>query len=268
MTEPIRHADFPSRFVRPRHVEVWLPPGYVSDSGRRYPVIYMHDGQNLFNPADANFGVTWAVAEAITRLASAGEVSPAIVVGLWSTPLRYAEYRPQRPFDHLSRMTRERLLAPMGGALLSDNYLSFIVNEVKPVIDTTYRTLPDRLHTSVMGSSMGGLISLYASCEYPDIFGGAGCVSSHWPSVEGVIVPYLEDHVPDPATHRIYFDYGTHTLDTLYAPGQAVVDEVMREMGYIEGVNWLTRRFPGAAHFERDWAARVEDPLRFLLADA
>ena len=84
----------------------------------------------------------------------------------------------------------------------------------------TYRTRPGRADTFVMGSSMGGLISLYAICEYPDVFGGAGCVSTHWPAVEGVIVPYLRDRLPDPTTHRLYFDYGTATIDTLYLPIQ------------------------------------------------
>jgi predicted alpha/beta superfamily hydrolase len=268
MSQLERYADFPSRFVLPRHVDVWLPAGYAAAPERRYPVVYMHDGQNLCDPEEANFGVAWAADRALARLAAAGEAPPAILVGLWSTPRRYAEYRPAQPFDVLSAAARDRLLAPMGGDLLSDAYLRFIVEEVKPWVDAGYRTQPGRAATSIMGSSMGGLISLYALCEYPGVFGGAGCVSSHWPAVEGVILPYLRDRLPDPATHRLYFDYGTHTLDALYAPGQAAVDAVMGERGYMEGVNWLTRRFPGAAHFEKDWAERVAVPLRFLLSGA
>jgi predicted alpha/beta superfamily hydrolase len=268
MSQLERYADFPSRFVLPRHVDVWLPAGYAAAPERRYPVVYMHDGQNLCDPEEANFGVAWAADRALARLAAAGEAPPAILVGLWSTPRRYPEYRPARPFDVLSAAARDRLLAPMGDDLLSDAYLRFIVEEVKPWVDAGYRTQPGRAATSIMGSSMGGLISLYALCEYPGVFGGAGCVSSHWPAVEGVILPYLRDRLPDPATHRLYFDYGTHTLDALYAPGQAAVDAIMRERGYTEGVNWLTRRFPGAAHFEKDWAERVAVPLRFLLSGA
>lgn len=262
-----RHADFPSRHVLPRHVDVWLPDDYESQPGRRHPVIYLHDGQNLCDPDEANFGVSWAADAALAKLVAAGEIPPTILVGLWSSPGRWADYRPARPFEGLSPLARQRLGAAPGD-LSSDAYLAFIVEEVKPLIDATYRTLPDRDHTAVMGSSMGGLISLYAVCEYPDVFGGAGCVSSHWPAVEGVIIPYLRERLPDPATHRLYFDYGTTTLDALYAPGQAAVDAVMAERGYTEGVNWLTRRFPGAAHFESDWADRVHIPLRFLLSGA
>lgn len=267
MRKLIRHADFPSRYVVSRHVDVWLPGDYDAAPDRRYPVIYMHDGQNLCDPNDANFGVPWAVDDALDRLVTAGAAPPAILVGLWSVPMRYADYRPARPFEVLTPQTRRRLSAGPEH-LSSDGYLAFIVEEVKPMIDASYRSLPDRAHTFVMGASMGGLISLYAICEYPEVFGGAGCVSSHWPAVEGVINPYLRERLPDPATHRIYYDYGTHTLDALYAPVQAEVDAIMRERGYTDGENWQTQRFEGAAHFEKDWAERVHIPLQFLLQSA
>lgn len=263
-----RHADFSSRFVRPRHVDVWLPPAYEREPDCRFPVVYMHDGQNLFNPADCVFGVPWAVDVAMNRLIDAGEAPPAIIVGLWSTELRNPEYLPAKPFQSLADQTRQRLLAYTGGVTLSDEYLAYIVEEVKPFIDATYRTLPDGRHTAIMGSSRGGLISLYAICEYPEVFGGAGCVSTHWPAVEGIILPYLRERLPEPAAHRIYFDHGTHTLDALYPPLQAVVDPIMRERGFTEGSNWITRPFPGTAHFESDWAERAHIPLRFLLASA
>ena len=170
----------------------------------------MHDGQNCFNAADCGYGVAWEVQHALARLIATGQARPAIIVGVWNIPARRVlEYRPARPFGYLSATARQRILAPMGGAPLSDDYLAFVVHELKPFIDASYRTRPDRDDTFVMGSSMGGLISLYAICEYPDVFGGAGCVSTHWPAVEGVIVPYLRDRLPDPTTHRLYFDYGT-----------------------------------------------------------
>lgn len=268
MSRIVRHPRFASQYVSPRHLDVWLPPGYDTELERRYPVIYMHDGQNLFDAADSNFGVSWAVDQAMLRVIDAGQAPPAIIVGVWNTPLRNPEYLPARLFAGLPARTRERLLAYTGGLLLSDEYLAFLVTEVKPFIDGAYRTQPEPSTTGVMGSSRGGLISLYAIAEYPDVLGGAGCVSTHWPAVEGLILPYLRKHLPDPASHRIYFDYGTHTLDALYTPLQAIVDPVMRERGYVEGSNWVTRAFPGAAHFERDWAERVHIPLRFLLAGA
>lgn len=261
----IRFENFTSRHVPPRHVDVWLPPGYDDGHGR-YPVLYMHDGQNCFNPQEASFGVAWEAQHALERLIATGEARPAIIVGIWNVaPRRWIEYRPARPFDYLSKSTRRKVLAGLGGPPKSDAYLAFIVEELKPHIDGRFRTLPDSGDTAVMGSSMGGLISLYALCEYPDVFGAAGCVSTHWPAVEGVITPYLRDRLPDPASHRLYFDYGTHTLDALYRPLQERVDAVVAAAGYTSGVNWLTRAYPGTGHFELDWQRRVHVPLRFLL---
>jgi predicted alpha/beta superfamily hydrolase len=116
-----------------------------------------------------------------------------------------------------------------------------------------------------MGSSMGGLISAYAMSEYPEIYGGAGCVSTHWPAGDGIVIDYLKAHLPDARTHRFYFDYGTETLDANYEPYQRKMDEVMRNAGYKEGKNWVTKKFVGAEHAERAWSQRVDVPLTFLL---
>jgi pimeloyl-ACP methyl ester carboxylesterase len=248
-------------------VDVWLPPGYEEGATRQYRVLYMHDGQNCFVPEDSAFGVAWEAQNVLARLMATGDVEPAIIVGIWNIEARrLIEYRPARPFLHLTEPARAKVTAGMGGWPESDAYLAFIVQELKPFIDGHYRTLPGRDHTAIMGSSMGGLISLYALCEYPDVFGAAGCVSTHWPAVEGVIVPYLRDRLPDPATHRLYFDFGTETIDALYPPIQRQVDDIMRAAGYAPGENWITRGFPGAKHFEADWRERVHVPLRFLLA--
>ena len=262
----IRLEYFPSRHVAPRHVDIWLPPGYESEPDRRYPVLYMHDGQNCFTDEDAGFGVAWQVQSVLTQLIATAEAGPAIIAGIWSVDAwRLLDYRPARPFGYLSAGARARVLAGMGGPPRADGYLAFIVDELKPLIDARFRTRPDRAHTVTMGSSMGGLISLYALCEYPDVFGGAACVSTHWPAVEGVITPYLRDRLPDPATHRLYFDQGTHTIDNLYRPTQSLVDEAMIAAGYTAGINWLSRDYPGAGHCEADWHERVHIPLRFLL---
>jgi predicted alpha/beta superfamily hydrolase len=155
---------------------------------------------------------------------------------------------------------------PSTGTIDSDAYLAFIVKELKPFIDAHYRTLPGMKNTSIMGSSMGGLISLYAIVEYPQVFGQAACLSTHWPASDGAVIHYVKSRLPDPATHRIYFDYGTRTLDAQYQPYQARMDAAMRARGYVEGSNWITLNFPGAEHSETSWAARVDVPLQFLLA--
>jgi predicted alpha/beta superfamily hydrolase len=261
----VRHENFASKHVAPRHVDVWLPPGYEKDNGKRYPVLYMHDGQNLFDPKLAYTGVDWGVDEALTRLVAEGKARPAIVVGVWNTPKRVAEYMPQRAVESAGAAALAAFRKQFDSEPLADNYLKFLVTELKPFVDANYRTRAGRADTFVMGSSMGGLISLYAAAEYPEVFGGVGAVSTHWPAGDGIVIEYLKRKLPSPKTHRIYYDFGTATLDSQYEPYQRRVDEVMRAAGYREGKNWVTRKFEGAEHNERAWRARVEIPLLFLL---
>lgn len=261
-----RHGDFPSRYVTPRHVDVWCPPADATSPATRYPVLYMPDGQNLFDPALSFIGVDWGMDEAMTRLIWNGQGTGAIVVGIWNSPLRWREYMPHKPLAALrgQRMIA-RFIEQVGGEPLSGPYLKFLVEELKPCIDATYPTLPGRSHTFVMGSSMGGLISLYALIEYPDIFGGAGCLSTHWPAGEEALVDSLGAALPKAGRHRLYFDFGTETLDAAYEPYQRRMDEWVNAAGYAAGYDWLTRRFDGAEHSERAWRARVHIPLAFLL---
>lgn len=250
-----RFEGFPSRFVDARNIDVWLPPGYGLEKSRRYPVVYMHDGQNLFDPQISHIGVDWGVDETMTRLIAEKAIEPAIIVGVWSSPKRVAEYMAAKAVpDSAGRDT-----------LLADRYLEFLVTELKPVIDSAYRTARKRESTFLMGSSRGGVVSAYAVCEYPEIFSGAGCVSTHWVAWDGAALSYLRTHLPDPAGHKFYFDYGTETLDSLYEPYQLRIDAIMADAGYASGRNWVTRKFEGTEHSERSWRERVDIPLRFLL---
>jgi len=260
----IRYPSMHSTHVAPRNVDVWLPPSYARNPAQRYPVLYMHDGQNLFDPATSYGGIDWAVDEVMTNLIEKRAVREAIVVGVWNTPQRREEYMPQRA---VQGMTKIKMAGPDARAvdIISDRYLEFLVAELKPFIDATYRTLPDRAHTYVMGSSMGGLISQYAMSRYPDVFGGAGCVSTHWPAGDGIALDDFAAHLPDPGTHRYWFDFGTETLDSSYEPYQQRADEILRKAGYVEGQNWITRKFEGAEHSEKAWRVRVHQPLEFLL---
>lgn len=261
----VTHAALPSRFVAPRRVDVWLPPGYDANATERYPVVYMHDGQNLFDPALSYIGVPWSADVAMTRLMAAGRSRGAIIVGVWNTAARFAEYLPQKavPAAQYTEFVAQFNLSP--APPLGDAYLQYLVTELKPFIDRTYRTRPEREHTSTMGSSMGAFISAYALCEYPEVFGGAGCVSIHWPLGDGVVIDWFARHLPKPGAHRIYFDFGTETLDATYEPYQRRVDAVMRAAGYREGVDWLTCKYAGALHSEKSWRERVDVPLAFLL---
>ena len=186
--------------------------------------------------------------------------------GVWNTPLRRREYMPQQPLSAPgAAQAAARFAAYADGPPLSDAYLRLLVEEVKPFVDATYRTLPAQPDTCVMGSSMGGLVSLYALCRYPQVFGGAGCLSTHWPIGGTVLVDGMAALLPPPGRHRIYFDFGTATLDAQYEPFQTEMDTHMAAAGYRRGVDWLTLKFEGAEHTEPAWRARVETPLRFLL---
>lgn len=260
------HARFPSRHVAARDVDVWLPPGYDADPGRRYPVVYAQDGQNLFYPKHAYTGDEWGVDETMAALVERGDIRPAIVVGIWNTPQRIGEYMPEKAVTMDPMPTGVEAFAPVPReSIVSDDYLAFLVDELKPYIDAHYRTLPGRDDTFVMGSSMGGLVSAYAVAEYPEVFGGAAALSTHWPACDGCVVDWLSAHLPDPRTHRFYFDHGTETLDAAYAPYQQRMDAAMREHGYVAGDSWMSRVFEGDAHAEKSWRRRLDVPLRFLL---
>jgi enterochelin esterase-like enzyme len=274
------YRAFPSRYADPRNVSVWLPPGYDPD-GPPYAVLYMHDGQNLFDPATGYGGKEWGVDEAATRLIAEGKMRRTIVVGIWNTPKRLREYVPAKAFDRLPARYMDRVRGLYGGDPLSDGYLKFIVRELKPFVDRTYNTAPGRGSTYIMGSSMGGLISLYALTEYPDVFAGAGCLSTHWPlllppegqelsdadrnAVASAFEAYLRASLPRAGTHRIWFDYGSETLDRHYAAYQARIDRLVEARGWHKGRDYESRNFPGAPHNEDAWRARVDQPLLFLL---
>ena len=275
-----RFEKFPSKHVAPRNVDVWLPAGY--DGKKRYAVLYMHDGQMLFDSSTTWNHQEWHVDETMTKLLKEKKIRDCIVVGAWNIPeIRFREYGPKKPAAYLSEADRKLLAAEpdartrpvLNDSLLSDHYLRFLVKELKPFIDSSFATKTDRKNTFVAGSSMGGLISMYAICEYPEVFGGAACLSTHWPGplfrtennpVPAAFMGYMKDHLPSPKTHKIYFDHGTVALDALYPPFQKQADEVMRAKGFT-AKNWMTRAFEGEDHSEKAWARRLEVPLVFLL---
>jgi len=275
----VRFENFPSKYIATRHVDVWLPPGYSTE--KQYPVLYMHDGQMLFDSTTTWNKQEWGVDEVMIRLIEGEEIRPTIVVAIHNIDsIRHNNYFPQKPFESLPKQTQDslyRLERSAGRGLFganvdSDNYLRFIVEEIKPFIDKEYATLSDRSNTFIMGSSMGGLISMYAISEYPDVFGGAACLSNHWPGVftvennpiPNVFYQYLAKNVPDPTSHKLYFDFGTATLDALYEPLQLKADSVLRAKGFTEQ-NWITRKFEGHPHDEKAWRSRLHIPLSFLL---
>lgn len=276
----IRHENFKSHFVTQRHLDVWLPEGYTPH--KKYAVLYMHDGQMLFDSSTTWNKSAWEVDEVVSQLLQSGQIKDLIVVGIWNGgETRHSDYFPQKPFEtlpqevqnHIYDTKRNNGLSVFNGhSVHSDNYLKFMVNELKPFIDSAYSTKTNQANTFVAGSSMGGLISLYAICEYPNIFGGAACLSTHWSGIfkaennpiPDAFIQYLNTHLPRPKHHRLYFDHGTATLDSLYPPFQLRVDELMKQKGYTEK-HWITKVFPGEDHSEKAWHKRLAIPLTFLL---
>lgn len=266
--------SFASRYVPARTIAVWLPENY--DSTKRYPVLYMHDGQNLFDSTITGNHEEWKVDETITRLIQENRIRTCIVVGIWNMGnTRWHEYFPQKAINYFSpadmyTFRTAYLKTPLQGG----DYLKFLVTELKPFVDKSLPTLSDRKNTFIAGSSMGGLISLYALCEYPDVFGGAACISTHWiggwpPPVDYIpngFFQYFKKALPSPGMHKIYFDYGTETLDQYYKPYQISVDRILTEKGYTSST-WITKEFIGENHSEKSWKKRLNFPLEFLLGN-
>jgi enterochelin esterase-like enzyme len=267
-----RVEDFPSKYITPRNVDVWLPENY--SSSKKYAVLYMHDGQMLFDSTTTWNQQEWKVDEWATKLMDEGKTKDFIVVAPWNiNNERHSDFFPQKPFESLPQKTQDSLFKVAKKEKLpfekinSDNYLKFLVKELKPYIDKAYITLTDKNNTAVMGSSMGGLISMYAISEYPEIYGGAACLSTHWIGTftdENNPIPeaffeYMEAHLPDASSHTLYFDYGTATLDALYLPYQTRVNAVLAKKGFNTNI-----RFENADHSENSWNSRLDVPLTFL----
>ena len=244
------------------HVGIWLPPGY--DASERYPVLYMHDGQNLFDPRLTGSGEIWDVDDAIVRLVDSGTIPPLIVVGVFNTADRGLEY------------------SPWHGA---PNYANFLIEELMPRVNESFSTLTGPDHTTVMGSSAGGLLSYFLVSNHPEVFGACGCISSHFPLSEAMvrnfsspetagetldqtpfIVRDIEKGLRVPKGVRYWFDYGTEGLDAQYHEPHKAVHAWLLGQGLEEGKDFVIRSYEGAAHNEQSWRERLEDPLTFLFA--
>ena len=270
-------ANFQSKYVATRNIDVWVPPHY--DKNKKYPVLYMEDGKALFDSTIMWNNQEWGVDETMVLLINQHKIKECIVVGIWnSEATRQVDYFPQKAFELLTPNQQAAYYSAhigdrqiLVGKVQSDNYLKFLVQELKPFIDTTYNVFTDAKNTFVAGSSYGGLITLYAICEYPNVFGRAACLSTHWPGIlttkdnpiPDALMTYLTGNLPDPKNHKIYFDYGNQTLDTLYKPLQKKVDKIMKSKGYTSK-NWQTKEFIGADHTEKSWGKRLYIPFTFL----
>jgi predicted alpha/beta superfamily hydrolase len=269
------HTGIHSQFVRrDRDIIVYLPPGYDMHPQQRYPVFYMHDGNNLFDRATGFAGNEWNMDETAQTLIEKGQIEPIIIVGIYNTGDRMSEYSPFAQV--LSRGTtapsatapsaRGRGATGRGGTgATGDDYGRFIVEELKPMIDSTYRTLPDPANTAVGGSSMGGLISMYFGIKYPNVFGKIAVVSPSVQINDNQIIRTVSD-LPAKTNVRVWLDMGTNEggngaaalgrtrglRDALIAKGWKL-DE---DLNYFEA--------EGEAHNEGAWSRRADRILLYL----
>jgi len=192
------HKNFKGRKIRPRDIVVWLPPGYEEDEITRYPVLYMHDGQNAFDPVTSSFGVDWQIDEAADTLIRNGLIEPLIIVAIYNSIERSSEYANN----------------DTGYA-----YLRFIIEELKPFIDANYKTHPDKNNTSVIGSSLGGLISFILLWEYPEVFSKAACVSPAFKIDRYDYVTEIKNYSGEKKPVKIYIDNGGIGIEEDLQPG-------------------------------------------------
>jgi len=247
-----------SAHVAPRHVQVWLPPAYAADTTRRHPVLYLHDGQNVFDGESA--GAEWMVDETAQRLAGQGLIEAPIIVAVDSVATRVQDYTPSRMTLPPQRAGTGRAETVGGGAAA---YGRFLAEELKPLIDARYRTRPDRASTAVGGSSLGGLVSLWLALHRSDTFGAALVVS---PSVwwdERFALRDLETLKAPPSPRpRLWLDMGAREGEEALPAARQLRQALMTRgwdsatLAYVED--------PEGAHDEASWAARVDGMLRFL----
>ena len=237
------HRNFKGEGLLPRDIIVWLPPSYEKEKPKRYPVLYAHDGQNLFDPLTSSFGVDWQLDETADSLIKQGKIDEIIIVGIYNTPERRKEY-----------YTGDT----------GKSYMKFIVKELKPFIDKTYRTLPDRRNTASIGSSAGGLFSFILVWEYDDIFSKAACVSPAF-FIRGIdyITPVLKNKGKRKDI-KIYIDCGGVGLDSLLLVGAEKMVSALKRKGYKKGKDYSWFFDKTGEHNEQNWAKRIWRPLEFF----
>jgi len=235
----ITHKNMEYPKLLPRDVHVWLPPGYDEEE-LRYPVLYMHDGQNVFDPATSTMGFDWRADDLADSLIRAGLMKKIIIVAINNTRNRYPEY------------TRGDT---------TDAYMEFCARYLKKFIDENYRTMPERENTAVAGSSGGGLISFRLAWEYNDVYSMVAAISPAFKIYEIDYVTPVADYAGTPVKLNIYIDNGGLGLEERLQPG---VDEMLlalKKQGFEEGEGFVWRKFPDALHNEKAWAERFHFPL-------
>jgi len=237
------HLQFEGDGLKPRDIIVWLPQSYNQDTTKRYPVFYMHDGQNVFDPVTSSFGYDWRADEVADSLIKAGIINEIIIVGIYNSSDRRYEY----------------IHAPLGYA-----YMDFIANKFKPFIDKEYRTLAGSENTAVGGASSGGLISLMLVWNYPEIFSKVACLSSAFKIQELNYVDTIANYAGKKKEIKLYIDIGGIGLEQELRPGNDDMIAALQNRGYEIGKDLIWYIDENAVHSEIAWAERIWRPLVFF----
>ena len=239
------HDAVHSRFLAlDRKVIVWLPPSYAQEPDRRYPVLYMHDGQQVFDPHTSTHGQDWEVDEWCTKLIADGRIPEIIVVGVYCTANRYEEYSP---------------------SLKGKDYARFLIEELKPMIDREYRTLPGRDTTAVAGASMGGKISFHLAWAHPDVYSGAACLSPAFAYKGDRAELDLVEATTNTPELKLYLYCGEgDDLERKLIPGMRTMVGLLKDRGYEAGRNLLVVEDAPAVHNEAAWQQVTGQWLEFL----
>jgi predicted alpha/beta superfamily hydrolase len=217
---------------------VWLPPGYDQNVSRRYPALYMHDGQNLIDPKTSYAGKDWQVDETVTRLIKEYKIKEIIVVGIYNNENRLEEYSDTE---------------------VGAKYRKFIIEELKPFVDSKYRTLSENNNNAIIGSSMGGLASFIIAWKHPEVFGMAGCMSSSFYYNDEKVFKIIDEYKGPKKHIKFYIDHGEDGL----IRGQRMFCK-LTQLGYVIGTDLDYFYTRGAGHNETEWAKRLERPLLFF----
>ena len=237
------HKNFDFEGLKSRDIIVWLPPGYQKEKTKRYPVLYMHDGENIFDPSTSSFGVDWQLDETADSLIKTNKIEGIIIVGIYNTSDRSAEY---------------------GNTDTGRLYMKLIVNKLKPFIDKTYRTKPGRENTATGGSSLGGLISFMLAWEYPNVFSKAACIS---PAFYIENIDYLntvKNYNGVKKQIKIYIDDGSIGLEKRLQPGIDSMLILLKQKNFDEGKDYIFYKAADAQHSEFYWAKRAWRFLEFF----
>ncbi|MBA4323399.1 MAG: histidine kinase, partial [Odoribacter sp.] len=237
------HYQMAGKGIPSRDIIVWLPPDYGKTRNKKYPVLYMQDGQNIFDPVTSSFGVDWQIDETCDSLIRNKISDPLIVVGINSTKERMAEYTP----------------GPEGNA-----YMDFVVKVLKPFIDSNYHTIPGRSSTFAGGSSAGGTISFMLAWNYPSVFSKAICMSPAFKIRNIDVVKEVSDYSGKNKKIVLYIDNGGKGLEERLQPGIDEMINVLENKGFAKDKDFFWILAPEAEHNEAAWAKRMPGALKLM----